>query len=155
MKQRSKADQVFWDIFFSILFLAIIFGEYILLKHLGVSFNQFPSYFEITLMLLATWRLIRLVTYDKIMRSFRDLFISEKIVSGPRKTIAELLTCPWCISVWIAEFVVFFYYLHPIFTFAYFILSISVVASLLQIFSNFLGWSAEEKKNKCLMQEKK
>ena len=63
---------------------------------------------------LATFRLSRLVTKDRVLRPLREPFVTEvepgadaevnstPASSGLRGATGELLTCPFCVSVWIA-----------------------------------------------------
>jgi hypothetical protein len=80
------------------------------------------SLFDLVLIILATFRLTRLFVYDKITRFLRDLFFhanemyteegvtyfsKKERMHGPLRTVYELLTCPWCFSVWAGTVVVF------------------------------------------------
>ena len=83
--------------------------------------------FDALLMALATFRITRLIVYDKITRWFRELFADSRefteggvtyveikpFGSGFRHTIHDLLECPWCIGIWSALVVVFFYFIYP------------------------------------------
>ena len=115
---------------------------------------------DFLLITLATFRLTRLFVYDKITLWLRDLFI-EKIetstegvifvervgfVNGPRRTISDLLNCPWCISVWFALLITFFYFLSPLAWFFILVLALSGVGALLQLTANLIGWNAEYRK---------
>ena len=94
------------------------------------------------LMTLATWRLIRFFAYDTITRFFREQFWDLKKVgrsfelvkptTGPRRTLADLLSCSACLGVWMGATVVFFYLLTPYAFFPVVILAISAVALFLQ-----------------------
>jgi hypothetical protein len=48
------------------------------------------------LAVLATYRLTRLVTADKITERFRVA------VDSRNKTLGYLVTCDWCLSIWVA-----------------------------------------------------
>lgn len=48
------------------------------------------------LVLLSTYRVTRLVTSDRIMRTFRAKVVSRN------KTVGYLVTCDWCLSIWVA-----------------------------------------------------
>jgi len=91
--------------------------------------------------------------YDSITKFFREQFwdaktvgksvVLEKPAGGPRRTLADLTTCPWCFGAWAGATVTFFYALTP---YAYFIvvaLAVSAVASFLQILTNMIGHRAE------------
>ena len=112
---------------------------------------------DYVLITLATWRLIRLFVYDAITKWLREQFYDVKKtgrtqelvkpISGPRRTLADLLSCPWCFGTWAAAMVIFFYLLTPYALFPVILLAISAAASLLQIFANMIGHRAEQLKN--------
>ena len=52
---------------------------------------------SIVLALLAVWRLARLLAVDEITRPVRDRIIGR----NPSGSLAYLVSCPWCISVWV------------------------------------------------------
>ncbi len=111
---------------------------------------------DFVLMTLATWRLTRLFVYDNITKFIREQFWDvvkvgkgytlEKPKVGPRRTLADLLTCPWCISVWAAAVVIFFYLVTPYATYPIMLLALSAVATFLQLLSNLVGHKAEQAK---------
>lgn len=51
---------------------------------------------------LAVWRIVRFVQRDSLVEELREALINRY---GHLK-IAELLTCPWCLSIWVAAGVV-------------------------------------------------
>ena len=111
---------------------------------------------DYTLMTLATFRLVRFFVYDKITAFFREQFydVSEgrqgttlvKPESGPRRTLADLMSCPWCFGIWASATVTFFYLLTPHAFYPVMLLAIGAVASLLQVLANMIGWKAEQLK---------
>lgn len=149
-------DQNFWNFLFSTIFVALTAAGAWHLYKLG-NLPTSISFFDLALITLATFRLIRLVTKDKVFQFFRDFFLEKNVVegatellvirqkplSGPQRTISELLACPWCIGVWIALGVTFFYYYSPFAWFPILILAIAGVASFIQILINEIGWKAE------------
>lgn len=149
-------DQYFWNVIFSVFFvLLVIMGAIILETEARIAYTEL-TITDFTLITLATWRLIRLFVYDHITKWFREQFWDVKKVGkgytlekpkfGPRRTVADLLSCPWCFGVWAAALVTFGYLITP---YAYYItifLAISAVASFLQILTNMVGWQAEKLK---------
>lgn len=51
----------------------------------------------VVVVLLASWRVARLLTVDEVFRPARELALSKVKLDGQ---IAYLLTCPWCMSVY-------------------------------------------------------
>jgi Protein of unknown function (DUF1360) len=151
-------DQYFWNFVFSVFFLIlIVMGAIILEGETRIPFEEL-SLTDYVLMSLATWRLTRLFVYDAITKFIREQFWDvvkvgkgfalEKPKFGPRRTLADLLSCPWCFGMWAAATVIFFYLLTPFAIFPIMLLAIGAVGSFLQILSNLVGHKAEEAKQK-------
>lgn len=157
---ERKSDQNLWNFLFSLLFLGLLGGAFLLLKRNLETLPRSLPLTDLLLLALATFRLTRLFVYDKITLWFRSLFLDSrentldgvvyiertKPFSGPRRTISDLLACPWCISVWFALLLSTLYFLAPWSWYLILMLAISSVATLLQLFANLLGWNAEYKK---------
>ncbi|MGG0410551.1 DUF1360 domain-containing protein [Peribacillus simplex] len=91
---------------------------------------MFPPQNEFTLFIilgLASFRLTRLIVFDKIMEPLRRPFfreIEEKNEEGdveiflmPKEKgllgwFGQLLSCFWCVGVWVSLFLVFLYIQH-------------------------------------------
>ncbi len=154
--------------------LSVVFALIVLAMSLDLSLNSFytriydVSAWELTLLLLTVFRLIRLFVYDSVAQYVRDWFLDlrevkkdgelyiqrDKPKSGLRRLIADLLSCPWCASVWLSVVVIYLYLRFPQVWFIYLALSISGLASVLQICANCVGWTAEHKKLSTLDLEK-
>ena len=150
-------DQYFWNFVFTVFFLIlIVMGAIILETESRVRFADLST-MDFILMTLATWRLTRLMIYDTVTKFVREQFWDvvkvgksyalEKPPTGPRRTIADLLSCPWCFGVWAAAIVIFFYLITPYAVYPILLLAVSAVASFLQILSNLVGHKAEYLKN--------
>jgi hypothetical protein len=73
-----------------------------------------PKLGDVALLGLATFRLSRLVSKEKVLAPVREPFVertepgqqgelnSEPAGTGVRRAFGELLTCPFCVAVWIA-----------------------------------------------------
>jgi hypothetical protein len=149
-------DQYFWNFVFSLFFLGLVVMGVIILDS-----EAHKPYTELTvtdfaLIALATHRLIRLFVYDAVTKWFREQFYDAKVLktkvtlhkpaSGPRRTLVELFSCPWCAGVWLSALVTFFYLLTPYAYYPVLFLAIASVAATLQLFTNWLGHSAERAK---------
>ncbi len=134
-----------WSILFSVFFLALLIGAGYYLAMTGRLIADIP-WSDLILLSLATFRLVRLFTYDHITDFLRDWTANAR--SGTfLGTVKDLLGCPWCTGVWFAALAYFGYALSremvmPIVL----VLAIAGIASLLMIFTNLLGWNAEDKK---------
>jgi hypothetical protein len=151
------SDQYFWNFVFSVFFIIlIVLGAIILETESRIPLTEL-AVVDYVLITLATWRLVRLFVHDIITRFFREQFWDvvkvgrgyrlEKPKAGPRRTLADLLSCPWCMGVWMAATVTFFYLLTPYMIFPTIFLAISAVATFLQLLSNLVGYKAELLKN--------
>jgi len=150
-------DQYFWNLVFSLFFFGVVVMAAIILEteaRIPLAELELVDYVLIT---LATWRLVRLFVYDAITKFIREQFWDvvkvgkgselEKPRFGPRRTIADLLSCPWCFGVWAAAVVIFFYLITPYAVYPVMLLAISAVATFLQLLSNLIGHKAEQLKN--------
>lgn len=149
-------DQYFWNVVFLIFFICLVFMATIVLE--GEAYKPYGSLtlIDFGLITLASVRIMRLVVYDKIFAFFREQFydvqeergkvLLVKPERGPRRTLADLLACPWCFGVWATAMVAFFYLLTPYAFFPILFLALSSVATFFQLLSNLVGWKAEQLK---------
>lgn len=136
-----------WNILYSLFFVGLMAYTYIWLSANGLLILDIPV-FHLILLSLATFRLIRLFTYDHITDYLRNSFsqFGKHTFLG---TAGQLLTCPWCTGVWFAFLLYVAYAAIPTIVIPLtLILSISALASFMQLLSNLIGWSAEEKKQR-------
>ena len=149
-------DQYFWNLVFSIFFLIlIIMGAIILDTEARISYEELTMV-DFTLMTLASWRLTGLFVSDHITKWLREQFydlkksgkgyVLEKPTTGPRRTIADLLSCPWCFGMWSTAVIIFLYLITPSSYYLVLILALSAVAAFLHLFTNLIGWKTEKLK---------
>jgi len=134
----------------------LIMGIIILNSEASIAYADL-AIIDLVLISLASFRLIRLFVYDAMTKFFREQFYDAKVTKagkvtlykpakGPRRTITDLLGCPWCFGVWATSLVTFFYLLTPLAFVPVVILALSAVATWLQLFTNMIGWKAEQLK---------
>jgi len=150
-------DQYFWNVLSTLFFLCLVFLATVILESKSYKTFETLALVDFVLITLASWRVVRLVVYDKVSAFFREQFydvleqkgkvLLVKPERGPRRALLDLLTCPWCFGLWATATVSFFYLLTPWMFFPTLILALSTVATLLQLFSNLVGWKAEQAKN--------
>lgn len=151
------SDQYVWNFLFALFFASLVISGGIILDSEAARPLGEITFMDVVLLGLATLRLTRLMVYDKITAFFREQFWDvvelktkrylEKPKNGPRRTMADLFSCPWCIGMWAGATVTFFYYLTPYAWFPIVVLAISGLGSFLQLFTNMVGWKAEEAKH--------
>ena len=143
-------DQYFWNFIFGAFFLSLVVSGVIILESIPESALHDLSLFELVLLSLASFRLTRLFVYDKITAFFREQFYDAKVIrgggvvlekpkTGARRTLADLMSCPWCFGMWAGATVVFFYELTPYAWYPIVMLAVSGVGSLMQIAANMIA----------------
>ena len=165
---RKKEDQNVWNFIFSVFFIAVLIGALWAMYKIRGEFPISVGPFDALLMAFATFRITRLIVYDKITRWFRELFVKSRVfekneekwveiipyTSGFCHTIYELLQCPWCIGIWAALIVMFCYFMFPWAWSVIFFLALAGAGSLIQILANLIGWRAENLKLDAFDKEK-
>ena len=158
--RRHKEDQNLWNFIFSVFFVVVLVAALWQIFGTHKDFPRSIPIFDALLMALASFRITRLVVYDKITRWFRELFADTRefeedgVVyvevrpsgSGFRHTIHDLLGCPWCIGFWSSLVICFCYF---VFSWAWFVvlfLAVAGAGSFIQIVANAIGWKAESLK---------
>lgn len=129
MPPASEKEQYLWNFLFTVAFIATISVlAYILYSDQKI--RPVPL-FDFALLVLATFRLIRLFMHDHITNYIRDFF--NTFEAGPGKTISILLSCPWCTGVWMAFFISFFYFLTPFFWYPLFVIALAGAGTIAEI----------------------
>ncbi|MCM3030519.1 MULTISPECIES: DUF1360 domain-containing protein [unclassified Niallia] len=106
------------------------------------------EWIELLLLVLATFRLTRLLVFDRITEFLRMLVLDEKLEKNEngedeiyyvpkdglvRGFLGELISCYWCTGVWSTGFLVLLYYFLPsICTPVVLILAIAGAASIIE-----------------------
>lgn len=111
------------------------------------------SSFTFLLLSFASFRLTRLVVYDKITAFLRAPFIEREVVTledgsieeqitikgkGIRYGIGILLSCYWCVGIWTAAFLyVGLYFFYPIFMPIIIILAVAGIAAIIETITSY------------------
>lgn len=111
----------------------------------GATLPERVPFEDLTLLSVATFRASRLVTKDSVTAVARAPFThfeerggpgevnEEAVGTGPRHAVGELLSCPFCMSVWMATLGVFGMVVFPRQTrLACAVLSVSAASDTLQ-----------------------
>lgn len=126
----GRQEQYFWHFIYSAVFVLLVAFALSFLKSHGAWPRKIPE-FDFILLCLATFRLIRLFTYDLVTNFIRDHF--KQYQSGPGRVMWHLLDCPWCSGVWAAFVVTFFYFATPLAWYPILILAVAGVGSFIQV----------------------
>ncbi|QSH39545.1 DUF1360 domain-containing protein [Candidatus Kaiserbacteria bacterium] len=147
MNSNTK-DQAVWNALFSLLFLLLLISAFWGLTNGLDSFKWLYvlDSMDIAILALATFRIVRLVTFDKIFTFVRNIFMDlqedgsyEKPERGIRRTVAELIECIWCTGLWAALPIVTLYFIADIGRFFVLVLAVAALGSFLQLFSQMVG----------------
>ena len=113
-----------------ILLISIFLGGFALfigwMTIYGPGWQAFQlSWLDLTLLGLATYRLGRLIAYDRVMEPFRQFFTVtgpdstgagdsvEPKGTGFQQSLGQLISCPICAGTWVAALLVYLLYLFP------------------------------------------
>jgi hypothetical protein len=140
--ERTKEHHQ-WNFIFSVFFVAALSASLWLMHYMRGGFLVSVTPFDALLMALATFRITRLVVYDKITGWFRAIFMRPGAFF---ETVQDLLACPWCIGIWAALIVMVFYFIFPWAWSVIFFLALAGTGSLFQVIANAVGWRAEQLK---------
>ena len=141
--KKESFQQISLNFWATLFFMACLVGLGFLLESEGIALEDF-TVGKITLLTLATYRLTRILVFDKIFKLFRDFFRTHQRLYV-FYVVKEIITCPWCAGVWVALINVAIFYLVPFGELFIVLLSISGVASFIVILVNYVGLSTEEK----------
>lgn len=106
------------------------------------------SWMELIIISLASFRLTRLLVFDKITEFIRTPFFNEELEVNEhgeeevyyvpkegllKNFIGELLSCYWCTGVWSAAAISLFYLMWPVFAFPFLlILAVAGIAAIME-----------------------
>jgi len=167
--RQESLHESLWSLFLSSIFALILgFSIYYFYKK-ETDFSV--TVFDMLILILAIFRLTRLLVYDNIALFIRELFLDttkkwnsksglydvtrEKPKQGVRRKLAELFACPWCTGVWVSLFAMFFYYYSPTSMYVFILLAAAGASSFIQLSANLVGWNAENKKIEAELKSRK
>ncbi len=144
---RPSQDQHIWNALIFILFPVLVVVTYRFLENWGVLQTFFSlTVFDLILISLATFRLIRLVCFDKIFSFARVLFYDTlpdgtmiKPPHGFRRAVAELMECPWCVGIWASFVITVFYVVSPLGRLFAILLMTAALGTFFQVVSRRVG----------------
>lgn len=157
---REQEDQNLWNFLFSVFFFVVLIGALWILYVIKGGFPTQIPVFDAILLAFASFRITRLIAYDKITRFFREWFVEKReftengeiyvelvpLPHGMRRTLHDLIECPWCIGLWAGLISTFFYFMFPWAWFIVLFLAVAGAGSLFQLLANLIGWRAENYK---------
>ena len=138
--ERKHQAWNFWSAF--VFFGAVVLVGYLLRKK-GVDIEDM-TFKEAVLIILASYRLTRILVFEKIFKYFRDVLKRREdlYLIG---TLSSIITCPWCAGVWVTLAIIVFYYLIPYGAVLVYVLALAGVASMVILLSNLLHMWTDRK----------
>ncbi len=140
LNERKHQAFNFWSVF--VFFGAITLVGYFL-KREGVDIRDLTMK-EAVLVILASYRMTRILVFEKIFKYFRDAMKKREnlYVIG---TIHSMITCPWCAGVWVTLIIIVFYFLIPYGDLLVYVLALAGLASMVILLSNLLHMFTERR----------
>ena len=114
-----------------------------MLERKGVAIQDM-TFKEATLIILASYRMTRILVFEKIFKYLRDVLKKREnlYLVG---TLSSIITCPWCAGVWVTLVIIVFYFLVPYGVLLVYVLALAGIASLVILISNLLHMWTEGK----------
>ncbi|MDD5083396.1 MAG: DUF1360 domain-containing protein [Candidatus Moranbacteria bacterium] len=125
-----------WSVFLFFFFPVLSFGMAYYFQHfIGALPTRIPM-LDMSILILATYRIIRLFVYDSITQ-----FIREWLTRGNAlmRSLGHITSCPWCAGIWFGFGVMVFYTTLPEYFILLILLSVAGAASFLQTLSRMIG----------------
>jgi hypothetical protein len=143
--EHTPKDQAAWNALAMLAFIIVFLGSVLAVGPWNLRELYHLAFFDLTILGLATLRIIRLITFDKIFGFIRQWFLDEKDgtwhkpAGGFRRLMAELIECIWCTGLWAALAVTVLYLLFPLGRFFVLVLAVAALGTLLQNVSKALA----------------
>ncbi len=146
-------DQYFWNFVFLIfLGFLIVMATIILDTESRMAFTDLGP-LDAILIILSSWRLVRLISTDTTTKFFREQFYDLKKTiksyslkapeAGPRRTILEIILNPASLSLGVVSLVTFCYLLTSYAVFPLLLLAFSSLILFFEEGMRFLGRKTE------------
>lgn len=141
-----SAKQNAWNFASIIIYIAALaaLGYYLNAQEFELSML---TPIDIAALILGTYRLTRIVVFEKIFKFFRD-FVKNYKQYVLVNILKSIITCPWCASIWIALIVFALFTSVPYGKILIYLLAISGIASYLVLLANYLSLSVTEKQKR-------
>jgi len=141
MKNERKHQA--WNFWSAFVFFGLVVLMGYLLQRKGIDIQEI-TFKEAIVIVLASYRMTRILVFEKIFKYFRDVLKRREdlYLLG---TLSSIITCPWCAGVWVTLTIVIFYYLVPFGLLLVYVLALAGVASVVILLSNLLHMWTEGK----------
>ena len=132
-----------WNFWSAFIFFGLVVLVGFLLENKGVDIEELTLK-EAILIVLASYRMTRILVFEKIFKYFRDVLKKREslYLIG---TFSSIITCPWCAGVWVTLTIIVFYFLVPYGALLVYVLALAGVASIVILYSNIMHMKTESK----------
>jgi len=140
-----REEQHFWSAVALVVFALLSALAVALIAHYGAFDPAALTFLDLTLLAFAAFRVVHLLTFDKIFEMVRAAFMDrdgarlKTAERGWRRLVCEFMQCIWCTGMWSGLIVATIYFLGVWGRFAVIVLAIAGIGSLLQLASKALA----------------
>ena len=140
-----RDEQHFWSTVALLVYVGLCALAVFFIARYGDFEPATLTFFDLTLLAFAAFRLVHLLTFDKIFDMVRAAFMDREgtrlktAERGWRRLMCEFMQCIWCTGMWSGLIVATIYFLSVWGRFAVIVLAVAGVGSLLQLVSKALA----------------
>lgn len=143
---RYKNDHA-WNLGASVFFLFLTALFFVFIRNFGGDYYLYRlGFLDLVIIGMASFRLTRLFTLDKIFSFARAWFFDTnehggmvKPGTGIRRIAAELIECPWCTGLWSGLLSITMYLSGPYLRFLVWLLAVAGVGAIFYVLSNMFA----------------
>lgn len=140
-KSKAQTDRYFWNAIALAGFAALCAVSFTLIYRYGDADVSEMGLFDLSVLGLAAFRLIHLITFDKIFDFARAAVMDSEggrlkaAERGWRRAVCDLIECIWCAGLWSAVIVLTLYQLGSWGRIVILILAVAGLGSLFNVVS--------------------
>ncbi|MBN1157911.1 MAG: DUF1360 domain-containing protein [Bacteroidales bacterium] len=142
----EKPKQNAWNFASLFVYFILLILSGFLIEKKGIDITE-TSFKDLVIIMLAAYRMTRIVVFEKIFKFFRD-FIRTKEKFAVLNTIKFIVTCPWCMGVWMSLIAVLLFFVIPYGKIIVYIMAIAGMASLIIMLANLMVLTVYEKQRR-------
>lgn len=154
---KSARNENIAKLVLTVVFLGgfLLFSGWMLAFGPGLDLFQLSA-MDLTLLAFSTYRLGRMIAYDRVMEPFRQFFtVTEPDSTGAGDTVnpkgegfqqalGQLICCPICAGTWVAALLTYLLYLFPGPARVFLTMTAAIgIAELLGALTEALSWSGQ------------
>jgi hypothetical protein len=138
----DSRKQYLWNFTSIFVYFGLVVLVGYIMKECGYNIREISNR-DLIILTLASYRLTRIVVFEKIFKYARD-FIRSNNKFYFFSTLQFIVTCPWCAGVWMVLVMIAFFYLIPYGDLLAYALAIAGMASFIVQTVNYMGLKIDE-----------